>query len=57
MNVPAKLEKPRVDNKFVSVDEYKLRGVGCDIASCITARYYKGIAANGDNVVIVVRDR
>lgn len=32
--------------------ERTIRDVGCEVASTIPARYYKGAAGNGDNMVI-----
>lgn len=56
VNVPGKLDKKkqRKEGKnFAGVDDYVISDIGCKIASSITARYYKGISADGDNLVIV----
>ena len=57
-NIPAKLNK-HIGGKtvFAKADEHEIKCVGCLIASAVTARYYKGIAADNDNLVIVWRHR
>ena len=53
-NIPAKLEKKKgAGNGFLSADKHDLYDVGCILASTVTARYYKGLSAHGDNLVIV----
>ena len=57
-NIPGKLWKVVVESScgkgsFASADEHKVYGVGCKLASTVTARYYKGLSAHGDNLVIV----
>lgn len=53
-NIPAKLDKKSgCGDGFASADEQGIYDVGCTIASCVTARYYKGLSAHGDNLVIV----
>ena len=53
-NIPARLDKKSgcVDG-FASADEQGIYDIGCTVASCVTARYYKGLSAHGDNLVIV----
>lgn len=51
-NLLCKLDKSSGDGKFVTINNAKLKDVGCKTAGTITARYSKGICANGDNVVI-----
>ena len=56
--IPAKLDKHSGHDlarggSFAKADEFRIMGVGSKVASCVTARYYKGIAAHGDNIVIV----
>lgn len=41
---------------FLSINEAGLMKIGTDIASTITARYYKGVSGNGDNMVIEMVD-
>ena len=54
LNIPAKLDKKTCEDKnFASADEQGIYAVGCKIASAVCARYYKGLAAHGDNLVIV----
>lgn len=31
-------------------------GYGCEIASTVTAHYWRGLSMNGDNCVLVVED-
>ena len=53
-NIPAKLDKKSgCGDRFASADEHGIYDVGCTVASCVTARYYKGLSAHGDNLVIV----
>ena len=56
MNVPAKLDKHYFGAKLSAVDEHRLKDIGCEIASCITSRYYKGVSADSDNVIIVIKE-
>ena len=49
--IPCQLDKIS-DGRFLSLKDAKLCKVGCDVASTIVARYYKGIAGNHDNMVI-----
>lgn len=55
--IPAKLDKHSVvgnrKKAFSSADEQRIMEPGSLVASCLTARYYKGLAAHGDNLVIV----
>jgi DNA (cytosine-5)-methyltransferase 1 len=50
-----KLDKPFVDGKFMSMNGSAtgIKDIGAETAGTITARYYKGLGANGDNAVIV----
>ena len=53
-NIPAKLDKKSgAGEGFLSADEQGIYDIGCTVASCVTARYYKGLSAHGDNLVIV----
>ena len=53
-NIPARLDKKSgCGDGFASADEQGIYDVGCTVASCVTARYYKGLSAHGDNLVIV----
>ena len=53
-NIPARLDKKSgCGNGFASADEQGIYDIGCTVASCVTARYYKGLSAHGDNLVIV----
>lgn len=54
INISAKLDKVSADGKFSGADEHKIMDIGCDLASTVTARYYKGVSAHGDNLVIVL---
>ena len=54
--IPAKLDKHSVvgnGKAFSSADEQRIMEPGSLVASCVTARYYKGLAVHGDNLVIV----
>ena len=54
--IPAKLDKHSVvgeGKSFSAADDQRIMEPGSLVASCITARYYKGLAAHGDNLVIV----
>lgn len=58
--IPAKLDKHSGHDmnrggSFAKADEFRIMGVDSKVASCVTARYYKGLAAHGDNLVIVRR--
>ena len=54
---PAKLDKitghKNNEGEFSKADEHKIMDFDCKVASCVTARYYKGLSAHGDNLVIV----
>ena len=53
-NIPARLDKKSgAGEGFLSADEQGIYDIGCTVASCVTARYYKGLSAHGDNLVIV----
>lgn len=55
-NIPAKLDKTTNKEKgknFAKTEDFLICDVGCEIASSVTARYYKGISAHKDNLVIV----
>ena len=54
INIPAKLDKVSDDGKFSGADKHRIMDVGCDLAGTVTARYYKGLSAHGDNLVIVM---
>ena len=46
--IPCQLDK----SDFQSLDDARIKNFDTDIVGTITARYYKGIGANGDNMVI-----
>lgn len=57
---PAKLDKHsghdmNREGAFAKADEFRIMGVNSKVASCVTVRYYKGLSAHGDNLVIVRR--
>ena len=57
-NIPAKLDKHsghQGEGMFSKADEHKIMDFNCKVASCVTARYYKGLSAHGDNLVVVWR--
>lgn len=49
--IPCKLNGVK-NGEFLPMRERTIRDVGCEVASTIPARYYKGAAGNGDNMVI-----
>lgn len=51
-NIPCKLSKSE-NGHFVPADEFKVCDVGSNTASTVTARYYKGLSAERDNMCIV----
>ena len=54
LNICGKLDKKSsAGDGFLSADKHGIYDVGCDLASTVTARYYKGLSAHGDNLVIV----
>ena len=58
INIPARLDKHsghqnQTGSKFATADEHRIMNVNNDISSTVTARYYKGLSAHGDNLVIV----
>lgn len=50
--IPACLDKCK-DGKFLGVKEFDVCNVNTEVAACVTSRYYKGISAHHDNLVIV----
>lgn len=50
----AQLAKNGSGDKFSSIEDASLKNVGSDCALTITSRYWKGVSAVGDNVVIQV---
>lgn len=52
--VLCKLDKPYTEDGFTSMPDAGLRDLGKDVAGTITARYYKGLGANGDNVILQI---
>ena len=54
LNICGKLDKKSgAGDGFLSADKHGIYDVGCILASTVTARYYKGLSAHGDNLVIV----
>lgn len=51
-NIPCKLSKSE-NGHFVPADEFKVCDVGSNTASTVTARYYKGLSVDRDNMCIV----
>ena len=49
--IPCKMNGVSNGN-FLQISERTVRDVGCEFASTIPARYYKGATGNGDNMVI-----
>ena len=58
INIPARLDKisghqNKTGGEFAAADEHRIMNVNDDVSSTVTARYYKGLSAHGDNLVIV----
>ena len=54
LNICSKLDKKSgAGNGFLSADNHGIYDIGCSLASTVTARYYKGLSAHGDNLVVV----
>lgn len=51
--IPCQLDK----SDFQTLDEAGIKNVNTDVAGTISARYYKGIGGNGDNMVIEVSEK
>lgn len=49
--IPCKFDKNN-GNGFKSINEATVRNLNAKVTSTVTARYYKGISANNDNMVI-----
>lgn len=52
---PCKLNKCG-NGEFLGVEDHSICEIDCDIASTVCARYYKGIAAHRDNIVLEVEE-
>lgn len=53
MKIPCKLQKVK-DGKYASQDDIGIYGFNSEVASTLTSHYYKGVNANGDNIVLEV---
>ena len=51
--IPCQLDK----SDFQTLDEAGIKNINTDVAGTISARYYKGIGGNGDNMVIEVSEK
>ena len=49
-----KLQKPYLGDRFTKLADAEICDVGFPVFGTIPARYYKGIFANGDNMVLEV---
>ena len=55
--ITGKLDKTSSGGKkFLKADEHKVMALNCSVASAITSRYYKGLSAHDDNLVIVLEE-
>ena len=53
--IPCKFSKPGNDKGgFMKQSQAWVRDAGCEVASTVTAHYWRGLSMNGDNCVIVV---
>ena len=58
INIPARLDKisghkNKKNGEFATVEEHRIMNINDNVSSTVTARYYKGLSAHGDNLVIV----
>lgn len=53
-SIPCTFTKLFENGHFKSMQEGCIQELDKNTANCLTARYYKGIGATGDNVVLVV---
>lgn len=53
MQILAQLKKSLAAGGFARKENHSLKNVGGQVAAPLTARYYKGISGDGDNVVLV----
>lgn len=52
-NIPAHLDKHCGHRELMRVSDHAVRNLGTLWGGCLSARYFKGIHADGDNLVIV----
>lgn len=52
-NIPAHLDKHCGCKELLSIDEASVRNLNTAWGGSVTARYYKGVGADGDNLIIV----
>lgn len=52
--VPCRLNKVDDNGDFVSMSEARIWDTGIEVAHAVTQRYYKGVGANNDNMVLEV---
>lgn len=55
MNIPCHLDKHCGKKELMKLSEASVRNQNTTWGGCVTSRYYKGVGADGDNLVIVVR--
>ena len=48
--------KAQKNKHFADRDNQTLRNIGAVIAACITARYWKGVNADNDNMILEIID-
>lgn len=53
-SIPCTFTKPFENGHFKSILEGSIQELDKPVANCISARYYKGISAVGENAVLVV---
>lgn len=54
-NIPCHLDKHRGHKDLLRVKDHGVRNLGTNTAGTVTQRYYKGVMADADNMVIVMR--
>lgn len=56
-NIPAHLDKHCGNRELIALRNAYVRNLGAAWGGCLQARYYKGVAGDGDNLVIVQNRR
>ena len=57
MQILAQLKKSLAAGGFAKKENHSLKNVGGQVAAPLTARYYKGISSDGDNVILLYDKR
>lgn len=54
IQIPCVLDKNGSKGEFISFDKAKVKELNIKVAHAVTSRYYKGIGANNDNMVLEI---